>query len=97
MLPGDAEVRVRTTLNIADDVFEVAKSIAHVRKVSIGEALSDLARRGMDAEPRIGISPVTGLPVVLKRPGSRPITSEEVYRLHAEEDLDKALEFMGKR
>ncbi len=40
---------MRTTLNIDDDVFELARSLADARRVSIGRALSELARRGVKA------------------------------------------------
>jgi len=38
---------MRTTLNVDDDVLEFAKHVADIRKVSIGEALSELARPGL--------------------------------------------------
>jgi hypothetical protein len=38
--------RVRTTLDIDADVLEIAKGMAQGRKISVGKALSDLARRG---------------------------------------------------
>ena len=76
---------MRTTINIDDDVLERAKDIAHARHVSVGEALSELARRGMEMEAQLKISPVTGLPVIA---GGPRISSEDVYRMQAEEDLD---------
>ena len=38
---------MRTTLNIDDEILEVAKSIADERSLSVGAVLSDLARRGL--------------------------------------------------
>jgi hypothetical protein len=38
---------MRTTLSIDDDVLEAAREIAACSGVSIGSALSSLARRGM--------------------------------------------------
>jgi hypothetical protein len=38
---------MRTTLDIDSDVFEASKSLAVARKISIGKALSYLARRGV--------------------------------------------------
>ena len=87
---------MRTTVNIDDDVLERAKDIARVRQVSVGEALSDLARRGMEAQVELREDPLTGL-LVVHVPGARKITSEDVYRLQEEEDLDKVREFMRKR
>ena len=81
---------MRTTVTIADDVLDRARDLARIRQVSVGEALSELARRGMEIEAELKISPVTGLPVIS---GGPRITSEDVYRMQAEEDLDKAVEF----
>jgi len=40
---------MRTTLNIDDDIFEMARGLSDSRRISIGKALSDLARRGSQA------------------------------------------------
>ncbi len=40
---------MRTTLDIADDVLQAARELARRRKHTIGEVLSDLARRGLTA------------------------------------------------
>ncbi len=42
---------VRATLQIDDDVLEAARCIAHDERVSVGEILSRLARRGLDPRP----------------------------------------------
>jgi len=42
---------VRTTLQIDDDVLEAARCIADDEHVSVGEALSRLARRGLEPRP----------------------------------------------
>ena len=42
---------VRTTLQIDDDVLEAARCIADDERVSVGEILSRLARRGLDPRP----------------------------------------------
>ncbi len=38
---------MRTTLDIDDDVLQVAKSLAKSRGLSLGKALSQLARKGL--------------------------------------------------
>ena len=38
---------VRTTLAIDDDVLQAARCVAEAERVSLGEAVSRLARRGM--------------------------------------------------
>ena len=37
---------MRTTLNLDEDILSLARTVAEVGGVSIGKALSDLARRG---------------------------------------------------
>jgi len=38
---------VRTTVDIDDDVLQVARSLAKSRRISLGQALSQLARKGL--------------------------------------------------
>ena len=45
---------MRTTLNIDDEILEVAKSIAGERNLSVGAVLSDLARRGLQPAGSVG-------------------------------------------
>lgn len=42
---------VRATLQIDDDVLEAARCIADDERVSVGEILSRLARRGLEPRP----------------------------------------------
>ena len=51
---------MRTTLAIDDDVLEVAKSLAHTRHISIGEVISELARKGIYAPVSTRRDPKTG-------------------------------------
>jgi hypothetical protein len=41
---------MRTTLNIDEDILEIAKEIAVVNKVSLGRVISELAKEGMEIE-----------------------------------------------
>jgi hypothetical protein len=41
---------MKVTLQIDDDVYEAAERLALVENRSVGEVLSDLARRGLDEE-----------------------------------------------
>ena len=43
---------MRTTLDIADDVLQGAKEIAHRERKTAGEVISELARRGLCSPPR---------------------------------------------
>lgn len=78
---------MRTTLNIDDEVLEAAKELADSRRVSVGEALSELARRGMEPRAYLRKDPLTGLMVICS-PGARKITNEDVARAMEEEDLE---------
>lgn len=40
---------MRTTLDVDDDVLSAARSLAHERHLSLGRALSELARHGLRA------------------------------------------------
>jgi len=39
---------MRTTLTIEDDIYAIAKSMAAVKNIAVGTALSELARRGLE-------------------------------------------------
>jgi hypothetical protein len=42
---------VRTTLNLDDDVMEAAKALARFERRTLGQVVSDLARRGLAPRP----------------------------------------------
>ena len=69
---------MRTTVTIDDDVLAVARALAERNRSSLGNALSELARRGFKniaATSEDGDG--TTFPVVAD---AEPITSEDVYR-----------------
>ena len=68
---------VRTTLTIDDDVLSVARALAEQRSVSLGAAVSELARRGFRRGPNFVRE--GGVPVFRVDPDARPITNEDVY------------------
>ncbi len=76
---------MRTTLEIADDVMEAAKSLARLKKQGIGQTISELARRGLTPE----LTPIRemefGVPVWKHKPGAIAVTSEMVRNLVEEE------------
>jgi hypothetical protein len=75
---------MRTTLNIDDDVMETAKRIAEDRRISVGEAVSLLARRG--TESKLIVTYKHGFPS-FDVPGMKSFTTEDVKRI--EEQLDR--------
>lgn len=75
--------RMRTTLEIDDDVLQAAKEIAASRGTSAGRVLSDLARKAL--EPKRAPRVRNGVPLLPRRPkGSPRPTMELVNRLRDE-------------
>ncbi len=68
---------MRVTLNIDDDVLAVARALAERQKISLGGALSELARRGLNGSctEAYGDGAVFAVPA-----DAEPFTSEDVYR-----------------
>ena len=67
---------MRTTLAIDDDVLVAAKAIASQQSKSLGEVISDLARKSLR---RPGPSSErNGIPLLSVRPDAEPVTLEIV-------------------
>jgi hypothetical protein len=71
---------MRTTVNLDDDVYEAARSLAASANESLGRALSRLARRGLAPAARSTRRGRGGFPVVTLPAGSPPVTSGAVRR-----------------
>lgn len=73
---------MRTTLAIDDDVLAAAKAMAEQQRRSVGDVISDLARRSLNhtqaAKER------NGIPLLAPKPGNRPITLAFVNKLRDE-------------
>ncbi len=70
---------MRTTLAIDDDILDVARSLSEARGKSLGEVISELARRGL--APRAdSAAEEDGFPVFSVSSGAMPITSEVVQK-----------------
>lgn len=76
-------IMMRTTINIPDDVYEVASSIANARGISLGEALAELVRQGL--RPPTPTKKKKGFPTFDVPRGGRPITLEQT--LAAEDEI----------
>jgi hypothetical protein len=75
---------MRTTLDIDEDVLLAAKEMAALQRTSTGRVLSELARQALrpsDSAPAIR----SGVPLLPKRPGERPVSMELVNRLRDQE------------
>jgi hypothetical protein len=79
---------MRTTLNIDEDAFLAAKEVAARERISIGEAVSRLIRRGFDrhhvAEPPA--QPLRGRYALLPR-RDEVITAEHVREIMEREGI----------
>jgi hypothetical protein len=73
---------MRTTLNLPDDVYELARSLAHSKNLSLGDALGELVRKGV--RPAVGASSKTGFPCFPVSHGAAPITLEKTLDLEDE-------------
>jgi hypothetical protein len=68
---------MRTTLSIDEDVMQAARALAVAQRRSLGQVISDLARRGLAPRPdRIGSE--EGFPVFRVDPDAPLITPEMV-------------------
>jgi hypothetical protein len=66
---------MRTTINLPDDVYEAARSIAAAKNISLGDAIGELARKALYPELRArqeGVFPCFRVPE-----GAPPITLEQ--------------------
>ena len=79
------DATMRTTLEIEDDVLEVAKDIARYQCLSLGKAVSLLIRKGIQS-PQHQAKVVTrnGLRVVSRSQNASPVTLEIVNKLRDE-------------
>jgi hypothetical protein len=74
---------MRTTVNLPDDVLRVARSLADLKGISLGDALAELARAGL--KPAVRINTKTAFPSFEMKNGAKPITLEQT--LEAEDEL----------
>lgn len=86
---------MRTTLNLDDDVFELARSLAEARRSSIGKVLSDLARRG--AVPRPSSKSRSGFHTFDVSESDEAFGPEDVRSALEAEDKDLAKQFLSRK
>jgi hypothetical protein len=72
---------MRLSLRIDEDVYAVAKALAHSEHVSIGRAINHLARQGFQRSPG-SKRRLTDFPV---SKGKRLFTAEDVYQIAFDE------------
>jgi hypothetical protein len=74
---------MRTTLDLPNDVLRAGRSLAHPRGISLGDALAELVRAGLQPPRRINTQ--TAFPSFELSERARPITLEQT--LQAEDGL----------
>ena len=76
--------RMRTTIDIDDDILQAAKELAASRGLSAGRVISDLARQGL-ARSSSRESVRNGVPLLPSRaPGEPRVTMKRVNDLRAQ-------------
>ncbi|WP_088562311.1 CopG family transcriptional regulator [Arboricoccus pini] len=73
---------MRTTLSIDDDVLIVAKAMARQEERSLGQVISELARRSLQRPAPSAQR--NGIPLLRPRAGALPVTLETVNELRDE-------------
>lgn len=68
---------MRTTLNLDDDIMEAARAMARFERRSLGNVVSDLARRGL-APRAVPQADAAGFPVFTVGDDAPAITDEMV-------------------
>ena len=71
---------MRTTVNLDEDVLQAARELATVRRLTLGQVLSELARKGLQPE-RERSRTRNDVPLLPRRQGAGTVTTEAVQRL----------------
>ena len=74
ILPADVRLLMRTTLNMDDDALLAIKKYACHRRISLGQAASDLVHRGVESLPQFKMK--NGWVVFELPTGTPPLTNE---------------------
>ena len=67
---------MRTTLQVDDDVFQAAKTLARSQRRSIGKVLSELARRGLQPAGKQTVH--QGFPVFSVDANASPVCDDDI-------------------
>ena len=74
---------MRTTLTLPDDVYEIARSLSDERRISLGDAVAVLVRRGL--QPAIAVDTSKPFPCFRLPKDAEPVTLKRT--LDAEDEL----------
>jgi hypothetical protein len=76
-------IMMRTTINLPDDIREIIGSFADVKGISLGDAVAELVRKGLQSRPPAPSDTV--FPQFDVPEGTAPITLEQT--LAAEDEI----------
>ena len=71
---------MRTTVDLDEDILQVAKHLAQEREQSLGRVLSGLIRQGLKPANKIAVTSGV-IPTLPQKPGARPVTGQAVKEL----------------
>jgi hypothetical protein len=77
--------RMRTTLDIDDDLLASIRDFAEYERISLGRAVSDILRKSME-QPVEEWEIKNGVPLMPHSPGEPPLTPEMVQQMLDEDD-----------
>ena len=86
-------IKMRTTINLPDDVYEIGRSLARSKNIPLGEALAGLARKGIYPTPRIDAS--ASFPRFSIPDDAPPITLEQTLTAEDEVPGRRGMEVRG--
>jgi len=75
-------IYMRTTLDLEDDLLEVARELARRQKTTIGGVVSAMMRKAL--EPTTQLRMRNGVPLIVPKPGARKPSLALVNRLRDE-------------
>ena len=76
-------IMMRTTLNLPDDVYEIAKVRAEAKRISLGDAVAEMVRKAF--EPQVVIQDGDAFPT-FKLPENAPVITLK-QTIEAEDEL----------
>ena len=76
-------ITMRTTVNIPDDVYRAARSLADTKHISLGDALAELVRRQFSSG-RNRVDNKKAFPTFVVPDGAQPITLEHTLDMEDE-------------
>ena len=74
------EIRMRTTLDLDEDILQAAKDLAAIQKSTAGRVISELVRQALTRLPAKSTLR-NGVPLLPPRPGEGLVTLDTVNRL----------------